>query len=266
MHLKAFQVHFFVEYRLPNSPQRDFLHKIRGKRNKKALRLIFEESPLMILSFLLYSMLYLPLFPLNLVVFPFEKVNLHIFEPRYRQLIEECLQEQSTFGLPPFIGKEMKNRGTQMRVLALRQRYEDGRMDITVEGLKAFELLDFQNPSPNKLYAGGHVQTLPIDEGLADFLLLEQVKVHIEDLYQVLKMPVPVDFGVKTFFSFEAGHKVGLSPEQEYELLCLPTEQERLQLILAHLEQAIPILTEIERTKERIQMNGHFKNFDPLNF
>ena len=211
-------------------------------------------------------MLYLPLFPLNLVVFPFEKVNLHIFEPRYRQLVEECLQEQSTFGMPPFIGKEMKKIGTQIRLLALQERYEDGRMDITVEGMTTFELLDFQNPAPNKLYAGGNVQNLPIDDGLADFLLLEQVKVHIEDLYQLLKMPVPIDFETKSFFSFEAGHKVGLSPEQEYQLLCLPTEKERLQLILAHLENAIPILGEIERTKERIQMNGHFKNFDPLTF
>ena len=67
-------------------------------------------------------------------------------------------------------------------------------------------------------------------------------------------------------YSFQIAHKIGLSQEQEYSLLKMPTEAERQGFLIQHLERIIPILQEVEKTKERIKLNGHFKNLDPLIF
>ena len=81
---------------------------------------------------------FLPLFPLQLVVFPGEKLKLHIFEPRYKQLVGECRDEKMTFGLPAFFDGRVAEYGTEMRLLTIFKTYDDGRMDIMTEGVAAF--------------------------------------------------------------------------------------------------------------------------------
>jgi Lon protease-like protein len=205
----------------------------------------------------------LPFFPLNLIAYPTENVNLHIFEPRYRQLINECLDEDKTFGLPAFINNKLPGFGTEMRVVALSKRYEDGRMDIKTKGIRVFRMMTFENPVKGKLYAGGKVQivqdTEPAD-GIIPELLLQ-----LERLYDVLKTNMDFDTQLQPF-SYQVAHKVGLSQEEEYQILTLLSETERQRFLLFHLNKVIPIMQDMERTKERIRMNGHFKNLDPLNF
>lgn len=207
----------------------------------------------------------LPLFPLSLIVFPQEQVNLHIFEPRYQQLIKECTQEERSFGVTPYLDKRLKELGTQVRVLRVVKKYEDGRMDIVVEAMKRYRLRRFVNPMEGKLYAGGQVEfidTPPDDASLSDRLLLNE---KIQALYQVLKIENEFD-AEESYFSYQVAHKVGLSQQQEYQLLKISSERERIQFLEEHLEKTIPIVRETERTKELVRMNGHFKNFDPLNF
>ncbi|HEY0108163.1 MAG TPA: LON peptidase substrate-binding domain-containing protein, partial [Fibrella sp.] len=72
----------------------------------------------------------IPLFPLSLVVYPGEDLNLHIFEPRYRQLVSECIEEEKTFGIPAFIENKLPGYGTEVHVTTLHKRYDDGRMDV----------------------------------------------------------------------------------------------------------------------------------------
>ena len=102
----------------------------------------------------------LSLFPLNLIVYPGEDLNLHIFEQRYRQLINECLEDERTFGIPTFINNKLPGYGTEMHVTTLHKRYPDGRMDIKSKGLAVFRLVNFENPLPGKLYAGGEVELI----------------------------------------------------------------------------------------------------------
>lgn len=206
---------------------------------------------------------FLPLFPLNLVAYPTENLNLHIFEPRYRQLINECLEEQKTFGIPAFINNKLPGYGTEMKILSLSKSYEDGRMDIKTKGLKVFRMLNFQNPVPNKLYAGGrvaYVEDTDTPDGVISELLLQ-----LDRLHHILQ--TKVDFNTQLQpFSYQIGHKVGLSQEEEYHLLTIDSETERQRYILRHLNKVVPVMSEMERTKERIKLNGHFKNLDPLNF
>ncbi|WP_266369139.1 LON peptidase substrate-binding domain-containing protein [Tellurirhabdus rosea] len=206
---------------------------------------------------------YLPLFPLNLVVYPDEELNLHIFEQRYRQLVNECLEDETTFGIPAFINNKMPGYGTEMRVTALHKRYEDGRMDIKTKGVGIFRLIDYQNPTPGKLYAGGQVETVetPVESG--EYALALHGKVM--RLYELLKVESDLDAQV-SLLSFRVAHKIGLSVDEEYELLTIETEDERQQYLIRHLDRVLPIVSEMEKTKDRIRMNGHFKNLDPLNF
>jgi Lon protease-like protein len=209
-------------------------------------------------------MSFLPLFPLNLVVFPHEDLNLHIFEPRYRQLINECLDEKKTFGIPPFISNTLMGYGTEIELKSLSKLHADGRMDIKTKSLRIFKVLNFQNPVKGKLYAGGDVffvENEDLSEVINSFLLT-----LVEKLYHLLKLKMDYDKPEYVPFSYRIAHKIGLSVAEEYQLLTISTEEERQEKLIEHLERVLPIVTEIERAKEKIAMNGHFKEFDPLNF
>lgn len=207
---------------------------------------------------------FLPLFPLNLIAFPMEDLNLHIFEPRYRELINECLDDGKTFGIPTFLDGKLPGFGTEVRILSLSKRYDDGQMDVHTQGVRAFRILDFQNPVEMKLYSGGVVELLPKPPISPSVMigLIERVKT----LYNLLGETNSFDVNKPQPYSFQIAHKVGLSLEQEYLLLKMPTESERQGFLIQHLERIIPVLQEVERTKDKIKLNGHFKNFDPLSF
>lgn len=207
---------------------------------------------------------FLPLFPLNLVVYPMEALNLHIFEPRYRELINECLEKGTTFGIPTFMDGKLPGFGTEVKIIALSKRFDDGRMDIKTEGVRTFRIIDFQNPVPQKMYAGGVLEMLPETENRPTVMLglLERVKV----LYRLLEEENTFDVNKAQPYSYQIAHKIGLTLEEEYQLLKMPTEAERQGFLIQHLERVISVLQEVEKTKERIRMNGHFKNLDPLNF
>lgn len=207
---------------------------------------------------------YLPLFPLNLVVYPMEDLNLHIFEPRYRTLINECLDNGTTFGIPAFINGKLPGFGTEVKVTALSKKYEDGRMDIKTEGIRVFRILDFQNPMALKPYAGGLLEMLPMPE-VRPFVMVGLVE-RVKTLYRFIDEENTFDVNKPQPYSYQIAHKIGLTLEEEYQLLKMPTEAERQGYLIQNLERIINTLQEIERTKERISMNGHFKNLDPLNF
>lgn len=205
----------------------------------------------------------LSLFPLNLIVYPGEDLNLHIFEPRYRELINECLEEEKTFGIPAFINNKLPGYGTEMHVTTLHKRYPDGRMDIKSKGLGVFRLVNFENPVPGKLYAGGEVELVAAGDSFSAHAtaLVER----LEQLYKLLQNEM--DYNVTAGnLSYKVAHKVGMSIEQEYELLTLESEAERQLFLIQHLNKVLPVIMDMERTKQRIRMNGHFKNLDPLDF
>ena len=206
---------------------------------------------------------FLPFFPLNLVAFPGEQLNLHIFEERYRQLIRECYEKDSTFGIPVYLQNTLPGLGTEMQLVAIRKVYDDGRMDISTRGIGVFKMLTFENPVAEKLYAGGDVRYIPLESDcpVAQPELFRLVEAFSSLLHLALHAEA-----VDPFFSFQIGHKVGLSLEDEYQLLALAEESERQHFLIKHLQKTLPILADAERTKERIRMNGHFKNLDPLTF
>lgn len=206
----------------------------------------------------------LPLFPLNIVAYPGENVNLHVFEPRYKQLINDCLRENGTFGIPSFVLNKIE-LGTEVEILDVTKKYDDGRLDIQTRALKVFRVKDFWNPWGEKLYAGGEIDYLPESESIADEDLLFEFKELCNQLFGWLS-EVDIPNLALVDSAYDVAHKIGLKPDEEYRLLEMKDESERLQYAIEHLKRLIPALERAQTAQDRIKQNGHFKHLDPLEF
>ncbi|MCB2410025.1 LON peptidase substrate-binding domain-containing protein [Hymenobacter lucidus] len=207
----------------------------------------------------------LALFPLNLVVFPGEKLNLHIFEPRYRQLVRDCMEADITFGIPPFLNEAVSDLGTEVRLLSVDKHYDNGEMDIRTKAVGVFRIREFYRQAPGKLYAAGTVDDVPDDPG-QDAALKARITEYVQQLYTALGLRKLFVELPPTYRIYDIAHNLGLTTDQEYQLLAATSEQERQEIVLEHLENILPVIMETERLKDRARLNGHFKNLTPPNF
>lgn len=206
--------------------------------------------------------MYLPFFPLKLVIFPGEELNLHIFEPRYRQLMADAEKDGINFGVCAYLN-QITGFGTEVKLEQIFKRYEDGRLDIKTRGVRAFRMLNFENPMASKLYPGGEVEYLNDDPSITQVQHLEYI-FYLKEVLHLLNHPVPFDpFSVN---SYSFAHKIGLKLEEELELLQIESESLRIDFLIKHFKRLIPVIKAIESAKEKIKLNGHFKHLDPLNF
>jgi len=203
------------------------------------------------------------LFPLNLVTFSGEKLNLHIFEPRYKQLINDCLELNTSFGIPSYIFNKIEY-GTEVFIEEVTKIYDDGRMDIKTTAMKQFRVLDFQNPWKDRMYAGGLVEEMIYDDREDKELKLRLVDL-LHDLFEWLKIDNELIVDIHSPMS-DYVHKIGLKPEEEFELFMIDNEVRRQQFIINHLKKILPALERAEKARQKISLNGHFKHFDPLKF
>jgi len=206
---------------------------------------------------------FLPLFPLQLVVFPGEKLKLHIFEPRYKQLIGECRDLETTFGLPAHIDGRVAEFGTEMRLLTIFQTYEDGRLDILAEGVAAFHLDEFIRNVPDKLYFGGNVTILG-NSAESYAVTTDELARQFARLHELMKTGYSRDAFAAKNVSFQIAQEVGLTLSQKVELLAMERESERQLMLVNHLHTVIPVLEGVQETRRRIRENGHFKTLPPL--
>lgn len=205
----------------------------------------------------------IPLFPLQAVFFPGETVPLHIFEERYKELIRDCQQEAMTFGIPVYIDNTI-SFGTEVQLKEIVNTYPDGSMDVVCVARQVFRVVSFQPELAGKSYPGGEVY-FPEPVKDAAPTQINAVLDACRELYRLMDLPFP-QIKPEVFNSFTLAHKMGLSLQQEYQLLQLTSEKVRLQFLLDHLNQTAKVLNQLNHTRELIEMNGHFRNFDPLDF
>ncbi len=205
---------------------------------------------------------FLPLFPLGLVVYPGEFLKLHIFEERYQQLIRESLLEGRAFGVPTVLEGVMPGMGTEVIVSSLERDYPTGEMDITTQGVRVFQIEEFNLQAPGKLYPGGQI-TYPEEDRTTDEDLGIELMSLITQFDDILGISRPHHVAPGNLLSWAVAHQIGMNLRQEYEVLTLPTERQRLEYLIHHLKQVIPIVIETERAKSRAKLNGHFKNVVP---
>jgi Lon protease-like protein len=206
--------------------------------------------------------MYLPFFPLKLVAFPGEELNLHIFEPRYKELLADIEQNGACFGICVYLDK-LSSYGTEVALEKINKRYEDGRLDIRTRGLRAFKILSFDNPMKGKQYAGGTIAYLNDDPKISEFLHHEFI-FYLKEMLHLLNYKG--EFDPQTVNSYTFTHKLGLKLEEELELLQMESETERTEYLIKHFKRMIPVIKAVELAKEKIKLNGHFKHLDPLNF
>lgn len=202
---------------------------------------------------------FIPIFPLGIVVFPGEQLNLHIFEPRYKQLITDCFAESKPFGIPAVINNQVTEIGTMVKIVEVSNVYEDGKMDIKTEGLMVFRILEMIKEIPEKLYSGAIVN-YPENNHQNNKILLEKVLTAVRELHRMLDVKKDFKKPDEALSSYDIAHHAGLSLEEENELLSLFTELQRLEYLKRHLTKVVPVVAEMELLKERVKLNGHFKN------
>ncbi len=205
----------------------------------------------------------LPLFPLELVVFPGEHLRLHVFEPRYKQLITECRDQKSAFGIPAYINGGVAEYGTEMSLEEISVTYENGEMDILTKGRRAFHLERFVRDVPGKLYSAGEVTFLENMETHSP-TPKDALSQRFRRLHELLDTGYVRDDFAGPNLSFQLGQEVGLTLYQKVKLLSLERESEREALIVQHMDDVIPKLEAVGETKRRIQGNGHFHRFPTL--
>ncbi len=207
----------------------------------------------------------LALFPLQLVVFPGEALNLHIFEPRYRQLITDVEEQHLRFGVPTVIDGGLRPLGTEVSLQGVAKRYPSGEKDVHAVGERIFYLEDFDRTAPGKLYPGGRVRFLPVDVD-EDPLLNQQIVDLTRSIYRELHIERSVRDVEGGFRTYEVAHYVGFTLEQEYKLLTLRAAAERQQYLIDHLRQVALQTDDPLQIRERARLNGHFKKLTPPGF
>ena len=125
------------------------------------------------------------MFPLGVFLLPGEEIPLRIFEPRYKQLINECEENGNTFGIPYIIGDEIKTYGSEVELLNVVAKNNKGEMVILIKGVKNFHLLDFTESLPGKLYGGGIIEYVD-DNYLTSnpelIVLVKKLKLNIDQV------------------------------------------------------------------------------------
>ena len=207
---------------------------------------------------------FIPIFPLGIVVYPGEQLNLHIFEPRYKQLVTESFETKKPFGIPSVVDDKINEMGTLVLVKEISQIYEDGKMDIKTEGLQVFRMLEIVNELPDKLYSGAIVN-YPDSNEKGNRTLMNGIVKGIKDLHKLLKIEKKFAKPDEQLWTYDVAHHAGMSLQEEYELLELLHELQRQEYLKRHLTKVIPVLAEMEMLKEKVKLNGHFKNLKGLN-
>jgi len=195
----------------------------------------------------------LGLFPLGIVLLPTERVPLHIFELRYQELIGECLDEEREFGLVYADDDGMRETGTRAGVTEVLERFDDGRLNVVVEGRDRFRIVD---RTQGRSFLTAEVEPFPDEDVPAERAERE----HALGLYRALGHAVEaeieepdVDSGA---LSFELAARVDFGPERKQELLELRSEPERLRVVSDMLERAAEAITLERALAEAASKNG----------
>ena len=207
---------------------------------------------------------FIPIFPLGIVVYPGEKLNLHIFEPRYKQLIQDSFENKKPFGIPAVINNKLAEMGTLVQVAEISKVYDDGKMDIKTEGIMVFKILELVNELPEKLYSGAIV-TYPKNSKRGSASLMKKVLNGIREIHKHLNVTKEFNKPDDDLLSYDVAHHAGLSIEDEYVLLEFLEELHRQEFLKRHIAKVLPVMEEMDLLKGKIKLNGHFKNLEGFN-
>lgn len=198
------------------------------------------------------------LFPLQIVLFPNGAVPLHIFEPRYKELIRRCVETESEFGIVLEQDGGVAKLGCTAQVVEISQEYEDGRMDITVEGRRIFEVLELFQDKPCLEASARILLDDPDPKTIAAPAELIQAyeKCH-ELLYG--STPDEIDRDEHPSLAYAIAEDLPIDLDDKQALLSLRDENERLARLLPMIQELVPRAETRQRMRQKASGNGHAK-------
>jgi Lon protease-like protein len=198
----------------------------------------------------------LPLFPLDVVLFPGTPLPLHIFEPRYKEMIGECLAQHRTFGVVRALEQGLAEVGCTAEIVIVVKEYPDGRLDLVTEGRQRFELL---RVNQERSFLQAEVLMIDDEPGTppqAD--TARAVQLHSE-LLTIVGAKQDLSAADPSVLSFYLAGSVPLDLDFKQKLLALRSEPERLSLLISYLETIIPNLRRTATAREKAGGNGHVR-------
>ena len=201
----------------------------------------------------------IPLFPLALVIFPNSRYPLHIFEERYKILINKCLANNSGFGIVSKIGETISEVGVYVEVTNVTKIYESGEIDIVVKGTWRFKRLELVM-HPDGYFISDVNKLTDSDTEDVNYNLFFALKQRVQEMLRLANFSVNQGFWdalEKTNLkSFKIAEKSGLSILQQQELLTIPSENKRLSYLLEHFGKLEEKLEENRAMREIILGDG----------
>jgi Lon protease-like protein len=194
-----------------------------------------------------------PLFPLGIVALPGESVPLHIFEDRYRRMIEECLLREREFGIVWLAEDELKQVGCACEIEEVLERMEDGRLNILARGSRPFRLIERQD---DLHYPAGIVEFLADEDEPADAEAGQATRELYGDLVEQATDRQLEQEELEAMNAYRMAATVEFGPDAKQELLELRSENARLGLLALLLRAAIKRLELVERAQARARSNG----------
>jgi len=194
-----------------------------------------------------------PLFPLGLVALPTETVPLHIFEERYKTMIDECLERDSEFGIVWLSDDGLRPVGCACEIAEVLERMDDGRVNLVSRGTRPFRIVERQEHLP---YPAGVVEFLEDREEELDAAALDEAqRVYAALVEQVTdEEPDPTQLAAMGAYDMAATVEFGLDAKQG--LLDLRSENARLRLVTRLFRAAMKRLDFVDRAQARARSNG----------
>jgi len=195
----------------------------------------------------------LPLFPLDVVLLPGTALPLHIFEPRYKEMIGECLANKARFGVVRAVDEGIAEMGCTAEVGEVTKTYPDGRLDIVTHGRQRFEVLQLDR---ERSFLRGEVLMVPDEPGDADEREKERAIAAHKEILALAGAAAQI-FSPEHSPSFQLAGSLPLELDFKQKLLSILSERERMHELAAYLENILPGLRRAARAREKAGGNGH---------
>ena len=196
----------------------------------------------------------LPLFPLDVVLLPGAPLPLHIFEPRYKEMIGECRANNAPFGVVRALEEGIAEIGCTAEIVSVTKEYPDGRLDLIAEGRKRFEVLELNR---KRSFLQAEILFIADEAGAAT---PEDKTRAIRAHFEILSLAGAVqDLSAadQSTLSFYLAGSLPLDLDFKQKLLAMRSEGQRIQAVVAYLESVLPNLRRAARARQKAGGNGH---------
>jgi len=195
----------------------------------------------------------LPLFPLDLVLFPGTPLPLHVFEPRYKEMIGECLAEHALFGVVRALELGIAEVGCTAEIIAVAKKYSDGRLDLVVEGRSRFEVLELNQ---ERSFLRAEIMPIPDEPGVPAQADTDRAIRLLGEILTLAGAEQETPDSTQDALSYHLAGSLPLDLDFKQKLLAMRSESQRMQTLASHLENILPALRRAARAREKAGGNG----------